>query len=183
MKGRDPNLTRPKAQSCMTKQNGAALPSDDGWADDSALKSVRRRVADRDAQPEPVRAWDDRVADDLLHQSAHAVILVDERGRVVRMNKRATEIVAQGDGLLIQHDVLRGVRPTDTAVLHRLIGEAVNSGPGNGCAAGVGLRLERPARRWPLTALVTPLISQESAPNGETSGCRFFELKGAHSGS
>lgn len=106
------------------------------------------------------------MADDLLDRLAHAVILVDQRGHVVRMNQRATEIVAQGDGLLNQHGVLRGVRPTDTAALHRLIGEAVNSEPGSESAAGIGLRLERPLHRWPLTALVTRLRSRESAPNG-----------------
>ncbi|MBI1815373.1 MAG: helix-turn-helix transcriptional regulator [Deltaproteobacteria bacterium] len=111
--------------------------------------------------------------DDLLHRLGHAVILVDERGRVVRMNQRAAEIVAQGDGLLIQHGVLRGVRPTDTAALHRLIGESVHSEPTNGCAAGVGLRLERPSRRWPLTALVTPLTSLGSPPNGHAVAAVF----------
>jgi len=128
---------------------------------------------DRDALPELVRAPDDGVADDLLHRLTHAVILVDERGRVVRMNQRAAEIIAQGDGLMIQRDVLRGVRPTDTAALHRLIGEAAHSEAGGGCGAGIGLRLERPSRRWPLTVLVAPLRIQGSPSNGDAAAAVF----------
>jgi DNA-binding CsgD family transcriptional regulator len=120
-----------------------------------------------------MRAPDDRVADDLVYRLAHAVILVDERGRVVRMNRRATEIVAQGDGLLVHHGVLRGMRPADTAALHRIIGEAVHREPCNGYAAGVGLRLERPCRRWPLTALVTPLRAHRSPSNGHAVAVVF----------
>ncbi len=131
------------------------------------------QAKNRDVQPERVHAGDDGVADDVLHRLPHAVILVDERGRVVRMNQRASDIVAQGDGLQIQHDVLRGVRPTDTAALHRLIGEAVQSGPGNDSAAGRGLRLERPSHRWPLTALVTPLRPQHSSSNGHAVAAVF----------
>ena len=122
---------------------------------------------DRDTLPELVHAPDDGVVGDLLHRLAHAVILVDKRGRVVRMNRRASEIVEQGDGLLIQHGVLRGVRPTDTAALHRLIGEAVRSG------SGIGLRLERPSRRWPLTALVAPLHRKGAASNGHAAAAVF----------
>jgi DNA-binding CsgD family transcriptional regulator len=118
-------------------------------------------------------AGEDGLADEVLDRLPYAVILVDERGRVMRMNQRATEIVARGDGLLIQHDVLRGVRPTDTAALHRLIGEAVHDGPGNGCASGVGLRLERRSRRWPLTALVTPLHFQGFPSNGYAAAAVF----------
>jgi DNA-binding CsgD family transcriptional regulator len=89
------------------------------------------------------------------------------------MNQRATEIVAQRDGILVQHNVLRGVRSADTVALHRLIGEAVHSGSGNGHAGGCGLRLERPSRRWPLTALVTSLRSRESALNGHAVAAVF----------
>ena len=113
------------------------------------------------------RHCDDDVTERLLDRLPQAVVLVDPKGTVARLNERAAEIVAQGDGLMIHHGVLRCARPADTAALHRLIGDAAQR---DGCGDGTmrcGLPIHRPVGRRPLTALVTALRDRNALTNGE----------------
>jgi DNA-binding CsgD family transcriptional regulator len=103
----------------------------------------------------------------VLDRLAQAVVLVDPKGTVVRLNKRAAAIVAQGDGLMIHHGVLRCARLADSVALHRLIGDVAQR---TGLAQGAtvhGLRIQRPGGRRPLTALVTALRDRDGLANSE----------------
>ena len=102
----------------------------------------------------------------LLERLQQAVILVDSRGTVGGLNERATAIVAQGDGLLIRHGLLRCRHPEDSCTLHRLIGEVGRRDQRCEAATGRGLRIRRPVGRRPLTALVTALRGNSAPQNG-----------------
>jgi len=101
-----------------------------------------------------------------LERLPQAVILVDSRGAVGGLNGRAKTIVAQGDGLIICHGVLRCRNPEDTGVLHRLIGDVGRRDELCNAATGRGLRIRRPVGRRPLTVLVTGLRGNSALRNG-----------------
>jgi DNA-binding CsgD family transcriptional regulator len=102
-----------------------------------------------------------------LERLPQAVVLVDSRGAVGALNERAAMIVAQGDGLMIHHGILRCACPADTGALHRLIaGAAQRNGRGDG-ATRCALRIHRPVGRRPLTALITALRSTTAGQIGE----------------
>jgi DNA-binding CsgD family transcriptional regulator len=94
------------------------------------------------------------------------VILVDSRGNVGGLNDRATAIVAQGDGLVISHGVLRCRNTEDTGTLHRLIGEVDRGDASCHAATGRGLRIRRPVGRRPLTALIAALRGKNTLRDG-----------------
>jgi DNA-binding CsgD family transcriptional regulator len=56
---------------------------------------------------------------------AHGVVLVDESGLPIWLNKRAEEIVKRSDALRLSSSGLVGCRPSDTRSLRELIKEAV----------------------------------------------------------
>ncbi len=116
--------------------------------------------------PSLVGRSDTDVAECLLEQLPQAVVLVDRRGTVARLNERAAAIIAQGDGLMICHGILRCRRSEDTATLHRLIGEALQRDGRYQDAAGCGVRIQRPVGRRPLNALVTAVRAQNAFTNG-----------------
>jgi DNA-binding CsgD family transcriptional regulator len=106
------------------------------------------------------------VTECLLERLPQAVILVDTRGAVGGMNERATGIIAQGDGLLIYHGVLRCRNPEDTGALHRLVGDVGRRATSHAAESGHGLRIRRPVGRRPLTALITTLRGKNALRNG-----------------
>ena len=105
------------------------------------------------------------LTESFLRNFPHAVLLVDAKGAVTGLNRRAAAIVAQGDGLFVCQDVLRCVRGADTATLHRLIGDAAQCDGRRGVAAQYGLRLSRSGRR-PLSVLVAPFRCQNGVADG-----------------
>jgi DNA-binding CsgD family transcriptional regulator len=115
-----------------------------------------------------LRHCDADVTERLLDRLPQAVVLVDPRGTVARLNERAAAIVAQGDGLMIHHGVLRCARPADTAALHRLIGEVAQRDEYGDGTMRCGLPIHRAVGRRPLTALVTALCCRNALQNGET---------------
>ena len=104
------------------------------------------------------------LTESLLQHFPHAVLLADSTGAVTGLNQRAAAIVAQGDGLFVCRGVLRCPCPGDTAVLHRLIGDAAQCDGRGGGAVRYGLRLRRSGRR-PLSVLVTPFRCRDVVAN------------------
>jgi DNA-binding CsgD family transcriptional regulator/PAS domain-containing protein len=96
------------------------------------------------------------------------VLLVDGRGRVLTTNSSADEIVAQGDGLIIERGGVRGEAGQETAALRALISDAAASGGDNGPDVGGAMTLNRPSMRRPYWILVVPLrgrlADEEGAP-------------------
>jgi DNA-binding CsgD family transcriptional regulator len=59
---------------------------------------------------------------------AHGVVLVDQSGLPVWLNKRAEEIINSSDALRLSHAGFVGHRPSDTRSLRELIKETVSAG-------------------------------------------------------
>lgn len=83
-------------------------------------------------------------------------VLVTGDGRVRFANRLAERILARADGLSARHGRLEARTPAITASLHRLIGEAANTGAGLGEASGGVLALPR-TEGDDLHVLVSPL--------------------------
>jgi hypothetical protein len=86
-----------------------------------ALK-VQTRLAEAEAQ----RAADAGVLDRL----PFGVGLLDERGRVVLLNRMALALIAPGDGLTVVRGELRAHRPAESDHLRRLIAGAIATARG-----------------------------------------------------
>jgi DNA-binding CsgD family transcriptional regulator/PAS domain-containing protein len=104
--------------------------------------------------------WADETLRDRL---PFAVILVDERSRIVSQNQAATDLLAAGDGLTARHGgLLRAAHPTDQACLDQLVRNAAM--PANGDAAiGGALPLRRRSLRRRLNVFAMPIPRQSNA--------------------
>jgi DNA-binding CsgD family transcriptional regulator len=104
--------------------------------------------------------WADQTVRDRL---PFAVILVDERGRIVSQNQAATDLLAAGDGLTARHGCLRTRHPAEQGALDRLIRGAGATADGHGAEGGGALALRRPSMRRALDAFVMPIPRQRNA--------------------
>jgi PAS domain-containing protein len=104
--------------------------------------------------------WADEATRDRL---PFAVILVDERGRVVSQNQAATDLLIAGDGLTARHGCLRTTHPADQAALDRLIRDAARPANPAHTAVGGALPLRRPSLRRTLAVSVMPIPRQHNA--------------------
>jgi DNA-binding CsgD family transcriptional regulator len=100
-----------------------------------------------------------------LDHLAFGVILVDERGRVLAVNRRAREIASRKDGLLLGRGEVRASRPSETKAIRRLLADVVGSGVERGAGSGGTVVLRREASQRPLTLLVSPLRVEDAAPD------------------
>jgi DNA-binding CsgD family transcriptional regulator len=108
-------------------------------------------------------ALDHAGASEALDRISTAVLLLDERGRVVVFNRAAGELLRRGDGLTLERDgQLRTAIAADGAALRRAIVGACATGSAardDGAApwdAGSALLVARPLGR-PLQITVSPL--------------------------
>jgi DNA-binding CsgD family transcriptional regulator len=104
--------------------------------------------------------WADEALRDRL---PFAVVLLDERGRVVSQNRAATDLLAAADGLTARHGCLRTLHPADQAALDQLIRDAARPPDGAGLPVGGAVALRRPSLRRPLNLLVMPIPRERSA--------------------
>jgi DNA-binding CsgD family transcriptional regulator len=96
-------------------------------------------------------------AEDALDWVSGGLILLDERGAPIAANRAAEEILAMGDGLVLDREGPRASSAKQTGELRRLVAEAARTGAGRGVDAGGVVRLARPSGRPPLEAVVAPL--------------------------
>ncbi|HEV7735335.1 MAG TPA: helix-turn-helix transcriptional regulator [Candidatus Binatia bacterium] len=85
------------------------------------------------------------------------VILLDECGQPLLINRRARALLDAGDGLSVSRDGLHGLDGDTTARLRRMIGAAVDTGRGQAMDGGDALSLPRRDGTPPLQVLVTPI--------------------------
>jgi hypothetical protein len=91
------------------------------------------------------------------------VILLTHAGRLLHANTRAHELMAITQALRIGADgALQVAGPADADVLHRMVGECVDTAEGRGKGHGGTMQLPGPAGRR-LQILVTPLPLQSAA--------------------
>lgn len=91
-----------------------------------------------------------------LDRVACGVVLLDQRGCLIRANPAAESMAAQNDGL---HMSSRGLRAHDLAeskALQRLIFEAARTSNGHGLESGGTVKISRPSLRRPWVAVVSP---------------------------
>ena len=96
---------------------------------------------------------------DFLDRLTRGVILFDEWGRTLRVNRAAERIIAQQDGLYLS---TRGLRTSDRALtieLQRLIYEAAQTAGGAGFSSGGTLAVVRPSLKRPWIVVVSPYKS------------------------
>jgi DNA-binding CsgD family transcriptional regulator/PAS domain-containing protein len=97
--------------------------------------------------------WADRALCDRL---PFAVLLLDERGRVVSLNEAAVRLLAAGDGLTEGRGRLFAAHSADQAPLDHLM-NAVATAQQRGTEGGGIVALRRPTARRPLAATVLPI--------------------------
>lgn len=89
---------------------------------------LQARFADLEAQRSANRLLQNRLP--------FAVIVLDERLRIVELNRAAEQLLAAGDGLTARHHQLRATYPADRAALDRLIRDAVATAMGTSLKGG-----------------------------------------------
>lgn len=98
-----------------------------------------------------------------LDRAAGGVILLDQEGRPLDVNRRAEELLAQRDGLFLDRDGPSAAEGSETAELRARVAEAVRADAAKGRGAGGAVSLTRPSGRSSLLAVVTPLGRASSA--------------------
>jgi DNA-binding CsgD family transcriptional regulator/PAS domain-containing protein len=93
----------------------------------------------------------------LLDAHPRAVIVLDERGRVIFANRAAREIAIAGDGFVLSSDGPSLRRQTDQRRLQRLIGRAMGIANGEAAEPAGVMQAHRPSGKRPFSILVSPL--------------------------
>ncbi|NIJ06513.1 DNA-binding CsgD family transcriptional regulator [Sphingomonas vulcanisoli] len=86
------------------------------------------------------------------NDQSKALILLDERGRVIHLTNAAEAIIRQGDGLRIAAQSLWCTEPSQQEVLAALVGQAVGMDTISGA-----IRIARPSGRMPFLLTIFPL--------------------------
>ena len=123
------------------------------------LPHVRRAV---DIQ---TRMGEARLAEVTLDRLQVGVTFLDSRGRLLRMNRAAAEMVAAHDGLELRREGLHATSRAEHMALERLIARAAAPGLGNS-APGGALAIRRPSGRRPLSLVAVPASPSVSLFSG-----------------
>jgi DNA-binding CsgD family transcriptional regulator len=91
----------------------------------------------------------------LLDRNPLAIVLLDDKGRVILANRAARDVAEDADGVALGVDGLRLLRPSDDTALQRLIGEALGMAIASG--SGGSMSALRPSGRRPYAIVVSPL--------------------------
>ena len=94
---------------------------------------------------------------ELLDRNPAAIILLDERQRVVYTNRRADALFSEGDGIRLSADGIGVSHRHDNERLQRLIAQAAQVAVTVTTSPGGVLRIPRPSGKRSYTALVTPV--------------------------
>ena len=91
------------------------------------------------------------------------------------MNRAASRLTANADGLTVDRGELRAARVSDTMRLRALIAEAVKTSSGGSVGAGGMFAVGRPSGRRPLELLVCPVSRERTLfPGVETAAAMVF---------
>lgn len=85
------------------------------------------------------------------------VVIVDNYARVLIVNRRAAEILAEGDGLSSGPSGLQAANPRQTTTLRNLVAAAAATSKGVAIYPGGVFKLERSSLKSPLSIRVVPL--------------------------
>jgi len=86
----------------------------------------------------------------------NGMILLDDNGKILFMNRAAAQLVSKNDGLLATRAGLTAEQHGESSSLSHMIKQAVATSNGKGVAAGGTLLISRRTRR-PLQVLISPI--------------------------
>jgi DNA-binding CsgD family transcriptional regulator/PAS domain-containing protein len=102
------------------------------------------------------------LAVEALDRVPAGILVLDATGKAILVNRSAREILAAKDGLSLRGDGLHAGDAEETAALHRLLSEALQTGAGKGIGSGGVLSVSRPSLRRPYSVFITPLRTEQS---------------------
>ena len=100
---------------------------------------------------------------DVLDGQKHGVILLDDQGRILMMNRAAENFTSANDGLCAGSFGLKAERQSDNTPLQQIIRDAISTSLGNGAGTNAGgvLAVPRPSGKRPYVITVSPASRQE----------------------
>jgi DNA-binding CsgD family transcriptional regulator len=93
---------------------------------------------------------------DVVDRLPLGVAMISVTGRVIELNRRARELLAQADGLMWERGYLAAQLPGESRTLHALIRSAAQTGEGKGTHPGGPISISRPSGRRAFKLLVCP---------------------------
>lgn len=96
-------------------------------------------------------------AEDVLDRLPQGVMVLDACGRPLFVNRAASTVVAQRDGLSITGGHVEVGRPAERQALRGLLHRAAQASAGESLRAGGAMAVSRPSMKRPYSILVTPL--------------------------
>jgi DNA-binding CsgD family transcriptional regulator len=104
---------------------------------------------------------------ELMDRNPAAILLIDERKRVVYANRKAEALSSAGDRISFSKDGVAALLKQDNVMLQCLIAQAL-SAPGSPCALAHGtMRVQRPSGKRPYVILVSPVSTRYSCLSTE----------------
>ena len=91
-----------------------------------------------------------------LERLGTAVVFFGDNGEIVCMNRSASDLIGERDGLVATRDGLRAERPEESAVLQKVVLDAVSTSNGVGLQAGRTVTVSR-HERPPLQVQISPV--------------------------
>lgn len=117
------------------------------------IKGATSRTA-----PEPAGRPSLAGADEALNRIAAGVFLIDRDRKVLFRNRRAEELLGEGEGISVSHEgLLRGEKPQQTQALRDIIDLAIVRDANGDRRATETVALARASGRRPLFAVACPL--------------------------
>jgi DNA-binding CsgD family transcriptional regulator len=116
----------------------------------------------------------DGAAVDALDCLCSAVILLDEQGRTIFMNRAAERLLGAHDGLFVEHGCLVAALQKEREALRLLVLQAARRRSGESLHAGGALPVSRPSMRRAYNVLITPLGPRHVSPHGPEAAVAFF---------
>ncbi len=107
-----------------------------------------------------------------LDMIATPVLLFGHGGKLVGMNRSASVLVGEGDGLVATREGLRAERTAESGLLARAIGRASSPSRGNGDRAGQTVWITR-RKSGPLQLLISPVGTNGFQGNGSITAIAF----------
>jgi len=114
----------------------------------------RAMTANLHLRSEPVREQGLAAA---LNRMPSAVFLLAPHAQVLFANRRAEQLLAEHDGLVLVDGELGAARPGDSRALHRLVGEVAQAAAGLVPRGPDAVAIARPSGKLPLSVLAAPV--------------------------
>ncbi len=96
-------------------------------------------------------------AEEALHQSPTAMILLNDRSEVLFINRQAERLIQQNDGLTCRNHRLHIADSSQSHAFHALTHKVIVTSKQQGTHPGGAMRLHRPSGKAPFQVMVTPL--------------------------